>query len=138
MRELIIYYTHGGHTRIYAEKRAQETGADLAEVLLVKPKSKIGAFCPGVPQSWNLKRLQIKPLNVDFENYDKIVICAPVWAGAQAAPINAAIDLIPAGKAVEGVLVSGGGDAKNGKYPEIFAERGITDFTITNIKGSEV
>ncbi|MDR0853962.1 MAG: hypothetical protein LBN34_06300 [Clostridiales Family XIII bacterium] len=138
MSELILYYSLGGSTKRYAEKRARETGADLAEVLLVKPKGIVGAFCPGVPQSWKLKRLPIKPIEVDFDKYDKIVVAAPVWGGAQAAPINAGIDLIPEGKTVEGVLVSGGGDAKEGKFPEIFAERDITDYTVTNIKGSEI
>jgi flavodoxin len=136
MKELILFYSLGGNTRRYAKARAADSGADIFEVTELRRRSKLGAWISGIAQSAGLKRVPINPVDVNFDEYDKVIVAAPVWAGAHAAPINAAIDLIPDGKTVEGVLVSGGGNAGDGKYPAVFAPKKFNVTEIVNVKAS--
>ena len=57
------------------------------------------------------KKAELQDLTPDLSAYDKIVIAMPIWAGHPAPAINNIIDILPAGKEIELVMVSGSGSS---------------------------
>ena len=110
MKTLVIYYSFTGKTKKIAADKAKKENADLVEVKAKKPYSKFGAYVFGGFAAMKQKPVKIEEINCDFTLYDKIIIAAPVWAGFPAPPANAVIAMLPAGKDIELVLSSGGGD----------------------------
>ena len=111
--ELILYYTLTGTTKRIAEKRAGETGAKALQVQEQKKRSMFGAFLPGCFQAMRGKAVPIRPLSVDWDAVDTVVLAAPIWAGHPAPAINTAANQVPAGKRVRLILVSGGGESNS-------------------------
>ncbi len=110
MKTVIVYYTFGGSTKKEAERLAAETGADLCRVLESKKRSFLASFIPGGSQAMKRKAVAIEPLNVNLQEYDRIIVGCPVWAGFPAPAFNAVMALLPSEKEVELFLCSGGGD----------------------------
>lgn len=81
MKSIVIYYSYGGNTRRIAEMIQKETGSDIAEIETVKPYT--GSYNDVVNQG---KREidsgfmpEIKPLSVNLDDYDTIILGSPVW-----------------------------------------------------------
>ena len=139
MKELILYYTIGGTCRFYAEKRAKESGADVLEIKEPKKRSKLGAFCPGVFQALGQKSSNILPLEKNLDEYDKIILVTPIWAGHQAPAMNSVAALIPKGKKVEIVTLSGAGNFNYGdNLAAIVKDFGGEIVEKTNIKAGSL
>ncbi len=81
MKTLILFYSYGGNTRRIAEMIQKDTGADLAEILTVKPYT--GTYNEVVKQGNQEVKSgfmpALKPLAVDLGAYDCIVLGTPVW-----------------------------------------------------------
>lgn len=81
MKSIIVYYSYGGNTRKAAEKIQKELGADIAEIQTVKPYT--GSYNDVVDQGQREVNRgfmpEIKPLEVDFSQYDKVILGTPVW-----------------------------------------------------------
>ena len=109
MKELIVYFSHGGKTKKLAEELAAERDADLCEVRYQKPLSTVGAFaqCPTAIAQKPAKN--VAPFSINFTNYSTIVIMSSVWASLPAPPINNVIELLPSGTEVELRMVSSSG-----------------------------
>ena len=137
-RELILYYSLGGTTKRYAEARAEETGAEICQILEQKPRTLLTAFVPGCIQSGKLAATPIQPLGRDLDEYDVFTLAAPVWAGHQAPAINAVIARFPAGKRVRVVMISGGGSAKTEPIKKLIEERGCQVTDILQIAAKNV
>ncbi len=110
MKTAVIYYTFGGSTKKEAQRLAAENQAALFRVEEARGRSLIGAFIPGAYQAMHRKAAAIQPLNVNLQEFDKIIIGCPVWAGYPAPAFNAIAALLPKGKEVEVVLCSAGGE----------------------------
>ena len=110
MKTAIIYYTFGGSTGKEAERLAAELNAPLYRVREARNRSLLGAFVPGGYQAMHRKAAAIRPPDVRLQEFDRIVIGCPVWAGYPAPAFNAMVELLPAGKEVEVFLCSGGGE----------------------------
>jgi len=106
---LILYYSHSGNTKALATKKAAELGADAEEVLEAKKPSVI----VGLFRAWKRRKTPIRPLGSRLDDYDRLVIMSPVWKANPVSAINGLIDLLPAGKKVELVMVSAGGGTKS-------------------------
>jgi flavodoxin len=126
MATAILYYSMGGSTKHYGEKLAAETGADLFEVKERHARNIITAFIPGCIQSGGGKASAIIAPDIDFDKYDDIVVAGPIWAGNPAPAVNAIIGLLPQGKSVTLVAVSGGGAGKLDRASEAIKARGCT------------
>ena len=109
MSTAIFYYSLSGKTKAYAEKTAKETGAELFEICEVKKRNGFTAFFPGVFQAGGMKRTTIATPEADFSAFDEILIMGPIWAGHPAPAVNSIIDLLPAGKSVSLICISGRG-----------------------------
>lgn len=81
MKPIIIYYSFGGNTRGVAEKMAQALHADIAQLQTVQPYT--GSYQDVVQQGQREVnsgfRPKLKPLNVDFRQYDTVILGTPVW-----------------------------------------------------------
>ena len=105
MKTIILYYSHSGNTRAYANQMAAEKGADIEEIVEIKkPIMPIG-----IQRAVTFKRTPIRPIKANLDDYDRITIMSPVWAGHPVSAIYSAIDLLPEGKQVELIMVSAGG-----------------------------
>ena len=109
MSKAIFYYSLSGSTKSYAEKTAAEAGADLFEICELKKRNGFTAFFPGVFQAMGGKRSEIVQPEADLAGYNEIVIMGPIWAGNPAPAVNSIINLLPAGKSVSLICLSGGG-----------------------------
>lgn len=81
MNTLILYYSYGGNTKRIAQMIQKKIGGDLAEIKTVKPYS--GDYNAVVDQGQREVNRgympEIKPLKVDIQAYDRIVLGSPVW-----------------------------------------------------------
>jgi flavodoxin len=136
MKNLIVYYTFGGSTRKEAERLAAELQAPLFRVREKRNRSFLGAFVPGGYQAMRRKASAIKPLDIRLQDYDRIIIGSPVWAGFPAPAFNAIAELLPKGKEVEVFLCSGGGETpKSGQGTKALIERkGCTLVSYRDVK----
>jgi flavodoxin len=110
MKNIIVYYTFGGSTKKEAERLAADLQAPVLRVMETRNRSFVGAFVPGGLQAMRRKASTIKPLDIRLQDYDRIIIGSPVWAGYPAPAFNAIVELLPKGKEVEVFLCSGGGE----------------------------
>jgi len=124
MATAIFYYSLSGTTKAYAEKQAEETGADLFEVREVKKRNGFTAFIPGCCLSMSMKCSAIVPPEVDLAAYDEIVIMGPIWAGKPAPAVNSIIELLPSGKTVSLICQSGRGGIDLSKTAALITAKG--------------
>ena len=89
MRSLVVYYSFTGNTRMVAERAARDLDADTAEVRAPRYESGGFRFLRAAFDSW---RGRLPAINVSGrrpEEYDFVLIMAPVWAGHAATPMRA-------------------------------------------------
>lgn len=112
MKKLALFYSFDEKTKRMAESKIKDLKADLlVEVKEVKKRSKFNAMTSGVFEAMRMKKSEIEPLDVNFDDYGKIIIFMPVWGGNPAPVMNSVIDLIPKGKEVELYMTSPKGDS---------------------------
>ena len=112
MNALVVYYSLTGYTRALAERIALERHADLVEIQEVRHRSVIGAFVFGAFLAMRSRPSKIVPMAQDFGSYDRIILASPVWASSVVPAAVAFIQKhLPAGKEVEVILCSGGGES---------------------------
>jgi flavodoxin len=88
MKDLVVFYSWTGNTRVVASELAAKTGADLKEIEEVKPRKKIIGFITGAFQAVTGRKSKIKPLDFNPDEYDRLFIGSPVWASHNAPAIN--------------------------------------------------
>ena len=126
MTKAIFYYSLSGTVKAYAEKQAAETGADLFEIREERKYRGFTAFLFGCPKARGLKGSKIFPPEADLSSFDEIVIMGPIWAGRPAPAVNSMISLLPAGRSVSLVCISGSGGNDLSKTAALITERGCT------------
>lgn len=109
MKTLILFYSYSGKTKIVAEKLAAEQSADIVEIKDKKRPGKPKAYTAGIVSSIRGKAWEIQPLDVDFTQYDRLVLIAPVWAGNPPPALSAFLAQLPEGKVVSVKMVSASG-----------------------------
>ncbi|MCI1965771.1 MAG: hypothetical protein LKJ17_06535 [Oscillospiraceae bacterium] len=124
MKTVVIYYTFGGSTKREAERQASELKAPLYRVKDARDRSLLAAFISGSLLAMRRKAVAIQPLDIDLNNYDRIIIGCPVWAGYPAPAFNAILERLPAGKEVELFFCSGGsGSQKSAQGTKAMIEK---------------
>ena len=93
---LVLYYSQTSNTKTVAQEIATRLGADIEEVVPVKPYD--GDFQATIGRC-NQEREQgitpeIKPLAADISKYDVVFIGYPVWFGTYAPPIASLLDKV--------------------------------------------
>jgi len=89
MKKIVVYYSLEGNIAAAAKKIAEECGADLAEIQTVKKVPlDFRKFFVGGYQAVAGRCPAIKPLKIDWRQYDVVILGTPVWADKGAAAIN--------------------------------------------------
>ena len=112
MKTAIVYYSYTQNTKKWVEEKARKIGADVIEIRERKRRSTLGAYICGSLAARRRKSADIEPLTADLAAYDTLILAAPIWAGFPATPFNNMVSLLPRGKAVDLVMVSGSGNSK--------------------------
>ncbi|MBV4417965.1 NAD(P)H-dependent oxidoreductase [Clostridium tyrobutyricum] len=80
-KKLIVYYSYTNNTKKVAEKIQKATGLDICRIETVKPYT--GDYNSVVDQGKQEvdsgHKPAIKPLSVNLEDYDTIILGIPVW-----------------------------------------------------------
>jgi flavodoxin len=86
MKTAILYYSLDGSCACTARILQQITGADLFEIKTVDTTKRRGLrkMAWGVFQVMSGRKPALQPLPFRAEDYDRIMLGAPVWAGAPA------------------------------------------------------
>ena len=88
---LILYYSMTGKSKIVAEKlNSLVLGSKLVEV-------KSDASIPAAIfwYKWPFTKAKIEPLNINFDDYDRIFLCTPIYMQGISPAIKAVIKDIP-------------------------------------------
>src|SRR6056297_2836113 len=93
-KTLVLYYSYEGHTKKVAEVIAKELSADIEGVKPIKEmKTKgFGKFIWGGGQVVMKKKPELKPMNVNPDDYDTIFVGTPVWAFTYAPPVKTILE----------------------------------------------
>ncbi len=80
---LVVYYSNTGSNAYLAEKLAEELNADLEEL---KPQTN------KVPWLMALSVMKLpaglKPLSLNLDRYDRIILTGPIWMGQLISPLR--------------------------------------------------
>lgn len=111
-----MYYTFGGSSRKEANRIADENeNSVLCEIKEKKKRNIVTAFFSGCPKAIRRGSSLIQKIEYNLNNFDKIILVAPVWVGFPAPAFNSMVELLPSGKEVEVYLCSGGGETPKSK-----------------------
>ena len=134
MKTAVVYYSLGGSTRSFARAEAQANGADLFEVEPAQPYTLFTAFLRGCPAAIRQQAVPLRQ-SPDLSGYDRVILLSPIWANHPAPPFNSAAALLPAGAAVEVVLVSGSGKSgTHGKVRALIERQGCTLTALRDVR----
>ncbi len=102
MKTAILYYSFGGYSKkIALQLVTEEENAEVYEVKEQKKRNMLTAVFSGCPMAAKRKASKIQPVDCQLEQYDKIILLAPIWAGYPAPAFNSMVELLPSGKKVE-------------------------------------
>jgi len=84
MKTAVIYYSYNGNSAQVAEILKAELNADIFRIETLDNKKRKGFFLMfwGGGQVFRGIKPPLKPLSVDINAYDLIILGTPVWAGS--------------------------------------------------------
>lgn len=139
MKTAVVYYSFKGSTKKYAEALAAGLDADIFEVKEAKARNTFDAYFNGSREARMQKSVILQGCRLNLEPYEKIIIAAPVWAGMPAPAFNSIADILPIGKRVEIVLISGGGQTKaHDKIKALISKKSPLDVSIKDIRKANI
>lgn len=98
MKSIIVYFTHSGNTELAARNLAKITGADIVRLLPAEPYTAADVDWVNEQSRCTQEHLNqtlrpaIKPLDVDFSQYDTVFIGFPIWWHEEPAVIRTFLD----------------------------------------------
>jgi len=132
MKTLILFYSFSGSTKKIAFQKALEIEADIEEILETKKMSVLKAYTAGAYRAMKRKKVEIRQIKSQLNDYEKIIIMSPVWASSPAPVFNSIVEQLPSGKKIELVMVSAGSGTKSSaeKTKSLITARGceVTDY----------
>lgn len=119
MKEAVVYYSWTGNTQAGAEKAAELLGIPLIKICEKKERKGLTGFIKSGFQAANHISSELKPECISQANdYEKIVLMFPIWAGNLIPPIHSFLDQSDLnGKKF--ILVTDQADPNHGKSSEI-------------------
>ena len=111
MKTLILYHSYSGHTKKIAEELAESEAAGIAEIKSKKRPAKIKAYTAGIISAIRGKAWPIQPFDLDINDYERLILLSPVWAGNPTPPFNALLEQLPSGKVISIKMVSASGES---------------------------
>jgi flavodoxin len=77
---LVLYYSLTGKTRLLAERIAEILSCDIEEIVELEERRGLLGFLRSGFDAVKENFTEIKPPKTNFREYDRIIICSPVWA----------------------------------------------------------
>ena len=88
-KTLVLFYSQTGATRSVAEELQKQLGCDIDSIVAVNPYD--GDYSQTIARWMQEKadsvKVEVKPINVDLDDYDTIFLGFPIWGGTYALPI---------------------------------------------------
>lgn len=88
-KTLVLYYSQSGATKEVAEEFQNLLGCDIDSIVAVNPYD--GDYSQTIArwmqESKDSVRPELKPLNVNLDDYDTIFLGFPIWGGTYALPM---------------------------------------------------
>lgn len=80
-KTLVIYFSHGGNTKHIADIIHRQTNADMARLEVITPYTgdMSAVSAQGKKEVEKGFKPEIKPLNANIKDYQRIVIGTPTW-----------------------------------------------------------
>ena len=106
MKTLIVYYSLTGKTEKLVRFLLKTVDAEQLKPRQTHDYSLPGAYLFGALRARRGLGAQLRPVDLDISEFDRIILAGPVWAGAPAPALNGFLrsyDL--AGREVHGLLV---------------------------------
>lgn len=94
-KNLIAYFSWSGNTERLANNLAKELGIETVKIERAVPYSEDYNECAYVEAKEEVKTKnhpQIRPINVDFANYDNILVFFPIWWYTMPMPVLTFLD----------------------------------------------
>jgi multimeric flavodoxin WrbA len=85
---IVVYYSRAGHVAAAAKNYARQNGADILEIRDLVSRKGVFGFVRAGMQAVRKQTTPIAPITVDLAQYDRVVVCSPVWAGTMACPVR--------------------------------------------------
>jgi len=79
MKTIVIYYSNKGSNKYLAEKISKELSCQIEEI-----KPRLNIFLLFLMKI----HLGIKPLKHNIKEYDKVILCGPIWMGKFIPPLR--------------------------------------------------
>jgi flavodoxin len=94
MKTAVIYYSHDGNCALVADILKTEFNADVFRIETLDDKKRKGILLMfwGGGQVFRGIKPPLKPLSVDINAYDLIILGTPVWAGSPTPAIVSFLD----------------------------------------------
>lgn len=90
MKTAVVYYSLNGNTDMIAKHIAEKIGADTLRIYPVKayPDKGVKKFLWGGKSAAMKEEPELMSYEINIDEYDRIVIGTPVWAGTFTPPIR--------------------------------------------------
>lgn len=86
MKVLVVYYSNSGNNKYLAEKIAKKTNGDIQSI---EPRLNAVPFV--MLFSVSKISMGIKPIRYKVKEYDRVVVCGPIYMGLLISPLRAFI-----------------------------------------------
>lgn len=83
MKTLVVYYSNSGNNKFLAEKIAKEINGDIQRI---EPRFNGLPFV--ILFSLSKISLGIKPIRYNVKDYDRVIVCGPVYMGLLISPLR--------------------------------------------------
>lgn len=99
MKSVVVYFTHSNNTGLAAKKLADLTGSELVRIEPAEPYSTADLDWTNEQSRCTQEHLNqtlrpaIKPLDVDFSQFDTVFIGFPIWWHEEPAVIRTFLDI---------------------------------------------
>ncbi|MDE7419467.1 MAG: hypothetical protein K2N35_04590 [Muribaculaceae bacterium] len=88
-KTLVLYYSQTGATKAVAEELQKQLGCDIDSIIAVNPYD--GDYGQTISRWMQEKKdsakVEVKPLNVNLDEYETIFLGFPIWGGTYALPM---------------------------------------------------
>jgi putative NADPH-quinone reductase len=116
MKNLVVFHSHTGNTKMIAESIADRIGADIEEIVPQRKRTGFILYFLGGAMASSRTPEKIREPKNNPADYEHVIICSPVWAWsitpAVRGYINAVKDRLPETSHV----MCSGGDLKEKSY----------------------
>jgi flavodoxin len=89
MKTLLVIYSKTGNTRAVGKEIAERLGADIEEIMDIRPRKGLFGFIRSGFEALRCKPAEIRQPSIAPKEYDLVILGTPIWAGRMSSPVRA-------------------------------------------------